>query len=348
MKHFSLSLRKWLAKIKIQFNSKYLICVLTSVFACSCASLTKSQLNEIQVFGQLTQNFSAYPGNVVSSYNTVHQQQQLFFANGLPTPAEHYNMIAEASDFKIKSDLLNPKIDLSLKIIDRYAQALILLTADRNSKALDTASKDLGLNLEKLIGSYNAVSGSNALPTGIGGAIGQLIASGGNIYIRKKQAEEVRKIIPLADTIITQMTNNIVVFLSGQTGTEQNNLPQLIISEKDNIGRSYRRFLGLNREQVSMRRGKDTTGYRGNIVRERFASLNDDRECLRLLENLNYTEQLRLQCIAAVKNLRKAHKKLLESVQQKKKLNGIVAEMQYYGEDLRKMNQSIKAINRLP
>jgi hypothetical protein len=329
-----------------QLNNQCLIYVLTSVLACSCASLTKSQLNEIQVFGHLTQNFSAYPGNVVSNYNTVHQQQQLFFANGLGTPAEHYNMIAEASDFKIKSNLITPQIDLSLKIIDRYAQALILLTADRHSKALDTASKGLGLNLEKLISSYNTVSGSNSLPTGIGGAIGQLIASGGGIYIRKKQAEEVRKIIPLADTIITQMTDNIVVFLSGQTGTGQNNLPQLIISEKENIARSYRRFLGLNREQVSMRRGKDTTGYRGTIVRERFAGLDDDRECLRLLENLNYTEQLRLQCITATKNLRKAHKKLLESVQQKKELKEIIAEVQYYGEDLKKMNQSIKAIKQ--
>ena len=305
-------------------------------------------MNEIQVFGQLTQNFSAYPGYVVSSYNTVHQQQQLFFANGLPTPAEHYNMIAEASDFKVKSDLINPQIDLSLKIVDRYAHALILLTADKNSKALDTASKDLGLNLEKLIGSYNAVSGSTPLPTGIGGAIGQVIASGGNIYIRKKQAEEVRKIIPLADTIIAQMTTNILVLLNGQPGAGQNNLPQLLLLEKENIARSYRRFLGLNREQISIRKGKDTTGYRGTIISERFAGLDDDRECLRLLENLNYTEQLRLQCIAATKNLRKAHKKLLESVQQKKDIKEIVAEMQYYGEDQRKMHQIIKAINRQP
>jgi hypothetical protein len=331
-----------------QFNSKCLIYVLTLVLACSCASLTKSQLTEIQIFGQLTQNFSAYPGYVVSSYNTVHQQQQLFLANGLPTPAEHYNLIAEASDFKINSDFINPQIDLSLKIVDRYAQALILLTADRYSKALDTASKGLGLNLEKLIGSYNAVSRSTPLPTGIGGAIGQLISSGGNLYIRKKQAEEVRKIIPLADTIIAQMTNNILVLLNGQAGAGQTNLPQLITLEKDNIARNYKRFLGLNREQISIRKGKDTTGYRGTIVSERFAGLEDDRECLRLLENLNYTEQLRLQCIEATKNLRKAHKKLLESVQQKKDIKEIVAEMQYYGEDQRKMHQIIRAINRQP
>lgn len=329
-----------------QSNSKCVIYMLSSILACSCASLTRSQLNEIRVFGQLTQNFSAYPGFVVSSYNTVHQQQQLFLANGLPTPAEHYNLIAEASDFKAQSDLISPQIDLSLKIVDRYAQALILLTADRYSKSLDTASKGLGLNLEKLITSYNAVSRSAPLPTGIGGAVGQLIASGGNLYIRKKQSEEVRKIIPLADTIIAQMTDNILVLLNGQPGAGKTNLSQLISLEKDNIARSYKRFLGLNREQVSIRKGKDTTGYRGTIVSERFAGLEDDRECLRLLENLNYTDQLRLQCVEATKNLRKAHKKLLESVQQKKDIKEIIAEMQYYGEEQRKMHQIIKAIRQ--
>jgi hypothetical protein len=62
------------------------------VLACcisACASLTKSQLAEVNTFGQLTKNFSIYPSKVVNSFNAIHQEQQLYLANALQTVDEH-------------------------------------------------------------------------------------------------------------------------------------------------------------------------------------------------------------------------------------------------------------------
>ncbi len=180
----------------------------------SCASLTKSQLNEVNQFGQLTSHFSAFPGKVVSSYNQIHQQQELFRANSLPDPESNFQAIVEANDFKQKTDLITPKIDLTLKVIDQYAQGLILLTSDKHSKKLDTAAQGIGTNLDGLITQYNKINSGDQLPTGIGSAIAALITLGGDAYIRSKQADDVLKLVPQGDIVIAKMTDNIMDFLN--------------------------------------------------------------------------------------------------------------------------------------
>lgn len=313
----------------------------------SCASLTKSQLAEVHAFGELTDKFSAYPGKLINTYNHIHVRAELYRANSLVTPAEHYDAILKANDFQKRTDLLTPQIDYSLQIIDAYAQGLVLLTAHTHEQQLDTAAAGLGTNLEALIGQYNAVSTWQKLPTGIGTAIGQLVTLGGGVYIHQKQAEAIQQLIPKGDVVVGNLCDKLLEFLQAPS---QNpalagvGLKDLLENEKVQIKLHYQEYLGLNRELINLHGGKDTAAYKGYILKQRFATLNDDESCLRLLNELDELERLRLQCITAVTNLRKAHARLLEEVQQKRKLTSLVIELQAYANDIALIRKTIKSI----
>jgi hypothetical protein len=311
-----------------------------------CASLTKSQLNQINSFGQLTKNFSDYPGKVVSSYNRCYLQDELLAANAAPTPEAHYKAIQDALNFKEQSDIISRKIDLSLQIIDQYAQALVLLTSNRHSLQLDSAATKVGSSLDGLLGEYNKLETAHQVPSGIGGTVSALITLGGDTYIRSKQANDIKVLVPQGDILIGQMADNILHFLQDplESATDHGlTLEYLIKAEKDNVGINYTRYLKVNWNIVTLKQ-KETVVLSGTIQNNRFASLAEDQACLQLLADLDLTETLRKQCISAVTNLRKAHAQLLEDVKSKKKLKEIVAGLQSYADDVKKMYSTVKAI----
>src|SRR5579872_4719977 len=280
----------------------------------SCATLTQSQLNEVKTFGQLTGNFSAYPSTVVNTYNTIHQQQELYRANSLADPQAHFEAISEANDFKNKTGLITPKMDLTLKIIDSYAQGLVLITSGKHTQQLDSSAAKIGTNIDGLIGDYNKLEPGGKVPTGIGPLVSEAVSLGGDYLLRVKQAEDVKIIVPKGDSIIARMCANLLDFLD-TTANPNINLKKLLALEKKSVATNYESYLGLNRDQISVAKEKEQ--YTGFIKHERFATLADDQACLHLLQDLDNAEKLRQQCIAAVKNLRQAHANLLQDVQKK-------------------------------
>jgi hypothetical protein len=312
------------------------------VLCTGCASLTKSQLNEVNAFGQLTCNFSAYPGTVVSTYNHIHQEQELYRANSLANPSAHFTAIAQANDFKRITNPFSEKIDLTLKIIDQYAQGLVLLTSNKHNKTLDTAATKFGTSLDGLITNYNKLDPSAKLPTGIGSAVAAVITLGGDIYIRAKQAEDIKQIVPMGDKIIEKMTENLLAFLGPVDDPDTKGLKYLISQEKISVGNNYQAYLGLNRDEISI--NKDKESIPGFIKHERFASMNDDKDCLQMLQDLDGAEELRLQCIEAINGLRKAHAKLLVEVEKKVTIKEYAQELQDYSSDIKNMYNTAKAI----
>ncbi|MES2063530.1 MAG: hypothetical protein V4456_16500 [Bacteroidota bacterium] len=330
----------------IQFKIYHAQLALAIMCLSACASLSKSQLNEVNGFGRLTKNFSAYPSKVVSSYNQAHQQIELYRANSLPTPDAHFEAILQANRFKQKSDLITPKIDLSLQIINQYAQALIALTADQHVAALDTASTGLGKHIEGLVDQYNALETEHPLPSGAGGVIGKLVSFGGGVYIRARQAKIVRQLVPEADPVIGILCDRLITFLEPPAATlpGRKSLQELIVYEQEQLKLNYTRFLGLNRDLVNLRYGRDTSRLTGSIVNQRFALLSDDKSCLQLMENLDQTETLRTQCITAIRDLRKVHSQLVKDLEKKKDIEELVAEVQYYRDHMQQLNTTLKAI----
>ncbi|WP_426672058.1 hypothetical protein ACPPVU_12585 [Mucilaginibacter sp. McL0603] len=312
-----------------------------------CASLTKSQLNEVNTFGQLTSNFSAYPSKFILSFNTINEKEALLRANSRIDPDTHFTEIDSAYQHKKENDTLTGKSDLTFKIIDKYAQALVLLTADKHTKQLDTAAKSFGTNIDGLITNYNKIDSKDQLPTGIGGAVAELITLGGEQFIRSRQAKETKDFVTKADPMIIRLTNNVIAQL-GNGAKDKNGQPvtfsDLVNQLRQDIKTDYKAFLGKRTTDIVIKKNKDNADYSASFINYRYATLDDDRECLQLLSDLDALQRLLNDTKTATANLAKAHHKLLTDIDTKKSLVEFATELQTYGDNIKDLKTAIQKI----
>ena len=325
----------------MQPSKTSLIILSLLLFFSSCASLTKSQLNEVCQFGQLTKSFSAYPPQVIYTLNDVHAQQQLYITNAIIDTGKHIQSLMALYNFKKQADQINEQAAVAFSIIDNYAQKLIFLTSDSHSEQLDSAVQGLGGNIDNLIDKYNSLVPAHAVPTGIGALFSSVISFGGDMYIRSKQAEAAKMFVTKGDTLIGSMTITLHDFLGGKEG-DTRSLKAMIERERSTIRTNYRTYLKRDEEKIVLMRNRDTA-YTGKLNAWR-TDLYGDKLYLDLLNNLDADEQLRQQCLDALVCLRKAHRQLLNDLQQKKKLKEVYAEFQAYGSSIGEMNAAYKKI----
>ncbi len=308
----------------------------------SCASLTKSQLTEVNAFGQLTKNFSSYPGKVIQTLNDVQGQQQLYQVNSQAKPDDHLESVTAVYEYIKNSAKMDSATDLAFRIVNGYGQNLVLLTSDSYGLQLDTAAQKFGTNLDSLAGQYNKLVPNHAIATGYGALVGELVAFAGNTYIKSQQAKAVRSFVTKADTLIGSMTITLEEFLAGKDG-HSGKLKADIEKERKHIHDNFLIFLRSDKEAMILKKKNDTT-YTGTLAAWHASGFEADRLYIQLLQNLDATEELRQQCLTAVKNLRKAHHKLFVDLQQRKNLKEIYTELQDYGAAVGQMNATIKKI----
>jgi hypothetical protein len=279
----------------------------------SCASLTKTQIHAVNQFSKTSANFSAYPSRIMTELAEIRVKRGIYFSNSLDDPKLHiedldglYN--ARKSDYEISA-----KVDITFEVIDKYAQSLLLLSSDKFATDLESQAKNFGADLDSLAGLYNSIEGVKRVPTGIGGAINQLIVFGGKQYIRSKQATEIKKFVPQADTLISVMTSNLLEFL------ESTNIQDLIRNEEKGVAANYLSFL-----------------------RQRHPTIENERDYLELKANIDAIKDLRDETVKATNHLRKAHKKLLLEIQEKKTLKETISELQELYEDIKGIKATIQ------
>jgi hypothetical protein len=296
------------------------ICTAFFVLLSSCASLTKSQVATINRFARTSRNFSAYPSKIISGLAELRVKKGLYYVNALNDDSASSSRHVEELD-KIyqahKEDLhIAGKVDVTFKIIDDYAQSLLLLSSDKHAADLDSQSVNFGTNLDSLIGTYNAIPNVTTVPGGLGGVIGSVIQAGGNQIIRSKQAAAIKEFVPKGDTLIGVMTHNLLEFL------ESDNINLMIDFEEKDIPRIYKSFLNHRKPQ-----------------------LQNERDYLSLKADIDHIKTLKTQTIEATKNLRKAHAKLLAEINEKKDLKDIIAELQVLYEDVKNVKTTISELN---
>jgi hypothetical protein len=324
---------------------------------CSCASLTKSQLKEVNEFSLLTKSFSCYPQKVFTTLNDVRTREQFFMAGTIRDPKKHQQSVLKIDTFRKTGARLDEEAGLAFQIINDYAQKLVCLTANVYSLNLDTAASSLGTNLDNLIGKYNAIVPQHAVSTGVGALFGELVSFGGDLYIHDRQAKGTKEFVTRGDTLIGSMTVTLEAFLGGN----DNSLMHSIARERENVNNNYLEFLKRNDEEIRITyqadtvygknkwRKKDSLAKKdititGQLYAWRSTGIGADSLYINLLDNLDADELLRQQCLDAVKCLRRAHHKLMEDLQQKKTLKEIYAELQDYGKSIGQMNSTLKTI----
>jgi hypothetical protein len=292
------------------------LCIALLLLLGSCASLTKSQIEAVNQFSRTSDRFSAYPGRIITALADIRIRRGIYFSNSLDDPRLHLEELEALYD-ALKSDYqVSSKVNITFRVIDKYAQSLLLLSSGENLAELQAQSKNFGTGLDSLVSAYNAISGVKQVPTGIGGAVNKLIAAGGKQYIRSRQAKEIKQFVPAADTLIGVMTTNLLEFL------QSTNIDELITNEEKGIGNNYLSFL-----------------------RQRHATVENERDYLALKSDLDAVKKLRQKTVTATRRLRKAHEKLLSIILEKKTLQDTVAELQEFYEDVKEIRATMQTIN---
>jgi hypothetical protein len=283
--------------------------LILTIFLVSCASLSKTQIKTVNHFAQTTKDFSAFPGKIMTGLAEIRTRRGVYFANSLSDPKLHIDVLDSIYSNKIHAYKVSEKVDITFKIINKYAQSLELLSSDRYEIKLKDQATSFGLDIDSLVILYNNIDKTGKLPTGIGAAVGKLVIMGGQQYFRAKQAKEIKSFVHQADTLISTMTGNLLVFLKSE------NINELINAEERGINENYLSYI----RQTSK------------------TSIENDYEYLELKNSIDEVKKLRQQTITATRNLRETHKKLLIEIEKKKVFKESLKELQLLFEQIKEL-----------
>ncbi|MEO6916344.1 MAG: hypothetical protein ABI151_12410 [Chitinophagaceae bacterium] len=313
--------------------NRFIILCFCFVVLAGCASLTKTQVAAVKSFATASQDFSAYPGKVLTELADIRMHRGVYFANSLDSARLHIEELDSIYNFRVRDSALISKADITFKIIDKYAQSLLLLSSDKFELKLRQQSLRFGTDLDSLTTLYNTKNFPR-VPTGIGAGVSQLIAFGGTQYIRSRQAREIKKFVPQADRLIEVMTANLNEFLRSGIVSE------LIDNESAGIRSNYLSFLRQSKT-ISMN-GRDSVIQVSNTK----SSIANDLEYVKLRAAIDYVKALRAETLVATAKLRIAHAKLLQIINQKRNLKTAVAEIQQFYQSVKDIHVTLKKIQK--
>lgn len=316
-------------------NRCFLCCIVVTLF-CSCASLTKTQLTAVNQFAKTSENFSFYPGTIVEELAEVRMKSSTYAANSFVDAKVHLSELDNAYSFRRHDALVSAKADITFRIIDKYAQSLLLLSSDKYATNLSTQAQAFGENIDSLITLYNSIGDVQKVPVGVGDGVSQFITAGGRLYIRSRQAREVKKFVILADTLISVMTANLVEFLQSSI------LNELIENERVDLARNYLSFLRSRSTFTDVRGRTDSS----RMLSDTKSTVQNDEDYLDIKASLDAISDLRDETVAATKKLRIAHKKLKDAVSTKKNLQTTIVETQELYAEIRKMKFIIALLQK--
>jgi hypothetical protein len=296
--------------------NKAIYILIISTMLVGCASLTKTQIKNVNRFAQTTKNFSAYPSKIMTELAEIRTKRGVYFANSLSDPKLHIDVLDSVFFNKTHAYKVSEKVDITFKIIDEYARSLSVLSSDKFERQLEVYTKDFGADIDSLVKIYNNIDKTKKLPTGIGAAISKLVFMGGKQYLRAKQAKEIKKFVPQADTLISVMTTNLLVFLNSE------NINELINAEERGINENYLSFIRQTPK----------------------TSVENDFAYLELKNSIDGVKKLRVQTIKATKNLRTTHKKLLIEIEKKKGFQEVIYELQLLFEQIKELKSTVDNI----
>jgi hypothetical protein len=290
--------------------------MLVSVLLQSCNTLTHSEKTHVHQFAASTKNIPQYALKFHQSLSNVRKSRGVYFANTLSTPLLHLN---ELDSIYAQHKLDERKTILflnSFEILSTYSKILLTLSSDVYVDDLYNNVKELEYNLESLIKLNNTLTSFDA-PTGfinIGAKMGVI---SGRIYLNQKQSKEIKILLNSSDTLITNVSNNIISYLDSK------NLNDIINNED--------KMLSIN--------------YLSYIQQTNRTNITNDLEYIQLKSNVDNIKQLRKKLIICMVNLKDSHKIIVEELNKKNSIVDNLNQIKELARAVIEINQIVKELN---
>lgn len=290
--------------------------MLLSVLLQSCNTLTHSEKTHVRQFAASTKNIPQYALKFHQSLSNVRKSRGVYFANTLSTPSLHLN---ELDSIYAQHKLDERKTILflnSFEILSTYSKILLTLSSDVYVDDLYNNVKELEYNLESLIKLNNTLTSFDT-PTGfinIGAKIGVI---SGRIYLNQKQSKEIKILLNSSDTLITNVSNNIISYLDSK------NLNDIINNED--------KMLSIN--------------YLSYIQQTNRTNITNDLEYIQLKSNVDNIKQLRKKLIICMVNLKDSHEIIVKELNKKNSIVDNLNQLKELARTVIEINQIVKELN---
>ena len=294
---------------------KFITLILLTIVIQSCNTLSHTKKTYVHQFATSTKDLPKYSLKFNQTLSNVRKSRGVYFANTLSTPSLH---LTELDSIYAQQKLDERKTILfqnSFEILNTYSKILLALSSDVYVDDLYNNIKELEYDLESLINLNNKLTSFNT-PTGfvnIGAKIGVV---SGRIYINQKQSKEIKILLNSSDTLITNVSNNIISYLDSK------NLNAIIDNED--------KMLSIN--------------YLSYIQQSNRTNISNDLEYIQLKSNIDNIKQLRKTLIICMTNLKESHKVMVEEINKKNSTIDSINELKDLTKSIVEINQIVKEL----
>lgn len=294
---------------------KFITLILLISIIQSCNTLSHTKKTYVHQFATSTKDLPKYSLKFNQTLSNVRKSRGVYFANTLSTPSLH---LTELDSIYAQQKLDERKTILfqnSFEILNTYSKILLTLSSDVYVDDLYNNIKELEYDLESLINLNNKLTSFNT-PTGfvnIGAKIGVV---SGRIYINQKQSKEIKILLNSSDTLITNVSNNIISYLDSK------NLNAIIDNED--------KMLSIN--------------YLSYIQQSNRTNISNDLEYIQLKSNIDNIKQLRKTLIICMTNLKESHKVMVEEINKKNSTIDSINELKDLTKSIVEINQIVKEL----
>jgi len=294
---------------------KFITFILLTIVIQSCNTLSHTKKTYVHQFATSTKDLPKYSLKFNQTLSNVRKSRGIYFANTLSTPSLH---LTELDNIHTQQKLDERKTILfqnSFEILNTYSKILLALSSDVYVDDLYNNIKELEYDLESLINLNNKLTSFNT-PTGfvnIGAKIGVI---SGRIYINQKQSKEIKILLNSSDTLITNVSNNIISYLDSK------NLNAIIDNED--------KMLSIN--------------YLSYIQQSNRTNISNDLEYIQLKSNIDNIKQLHKTLIICMTNLKESHKVMVEEINKKNSTMDSINEIKELAKSIIEINQIVKEL----
>ncbi|MDD5007097.1 MAG: hypothetical protein PHU49_04245 [Syntrophorhabdaceae bacterium] len=185
----------------------YLLVISLLVINGGCGVLTKTQVKEVNKFAVAAKNYSEMPGIVIEEHAKIRKNRQILMASTYCDGEAALEAIKTALTQQETLTIKGRQTDATLQVLKDYADLLVNLTSDNFTNELQASCETLGKNIDKGIGQYNKMEGTDLGLFGSG--VAAIIRGLGGIYVRSEQEKALKQAITSADPVIRSMTLTI-------------------------------------------------------------------------------------------------------------------------------------------
>ncbi|HBY02395.1 MAG TPA: hypothetical protein DEG92_07670 [Rikenellaceae bacterium] len=281
----------------------------------SCSSLSKNQIKTVETFAASCDSFTAYPSMLFREMSVLRVERGIYFASTLTTPDLRLGELNEIYYESGKDTALAKKLDLSMKILQRYSHALKSLSHQNRVNDAGREFRSLGRSLDSLVYTFNGLKLIKPLPTSLLGLSGRIIGYGAELILSNSRSKALRIYITEGDTLVSSLCDNLSSLLTGPE------VKAIIENEQQGLKANYLSYLRS--------KGSD-------------AEISEDRRYISMLEKAYKIDKIRKGSSSAVNALRRAHNKLAKDVTRKKKFTEIYDEITAFNQEVEKLAKATK------